>query len=60
MCRPNVRPARCNCFVAMQDKIVSYRYLYMGKARHFKTFPQATYQQINFSLDLFLQLYFKI
>ena len=32
----------------------------MGKARHFKTFPQATYQKINFSLDLFLQLYFEI
>ena len=33
---------------------------HMGKARDFKTFPQATYQKINFSLDLFLQLYFKI
>ena len=32
----------------------------MGKARHFKTIPQATYQEINFSPDLFLQLYFKI
>ena len=31
----------------------------MGKARDFKTFPQATYQKINFSLDLFLQLFFK-
>ena len=27
---------------------------HMGKARHFKTFPQATHQKINF----FLQLYF--
>ena len=35
-------------------------FLYMGKARHFKTFPRATYQKFNFSLDLFLQLYFKI
>ena len=35
-------------------------HLYMGKARDFKTFPQATYQKINFSLDLFLQRYFKI
>ena len=25
---------------------------YMGKARDFKTFPQATYEKINFSLDL--------
>ena len=33
---------------------------YMGKARDFKTFPQATYKKIYFSLDLFLQLYFKI
>ena len=32
----------------------------MGKARDFKTFPQATYQKTNFSLDLFLQPYFKI
>ena len=32
----------------------------MDKARDFKTFPQATYPKINFSLDLFLQLYFKI
>ena len=32
----------------------------MGKARHFKTFPQATYQKINFSLDLFLQPNLKI
>ena len=32
----------------------------MGKARHFKTFPQVTYQKIDFSLDPFLQLYFKI
>ena len=34
--------------------------VYMGKARHFKTFAHATYKKINFSLDLFLQLYFKI
>ena len=33
---------------------------HMCKARHLKTFPQATYQKINFSLDHFLQLYFKI
>ena len=34
--------------------------MYMGKARDFKTFPRTTYQKIKFSLDLFLQLYFKI
>ena len=32
----------------------------MGKARHFKTFPEARYKTINFSLDLFLQIYYKI
>ena len=33
---------------------------HMGKGRHFKTFPQATYKKINLSLCLFLQFYFKI
>ena len=32
----------------------------MGKVRDFKTLPQPTYRKITFSLDLFLQLYFKI
>ena len=32
---------------------------YLGKARHFTTFPQATYQNINFSLDLFCNFIFK-
>ena len=33
----------------------------MGKTGHFKTVPQAQYiKKINFSLDPFLQLYFKI
>ena len=31
-----------------------------GQSPPLKTFPQATYQKINFSLDHFLQLYFKI
>ena len=37
-----------------------YKITHKGKARHFKTFPQAAYKKINFSLDLFLQLYFQI
>ena len=30
----------------------------MCKVRDFKTFPQDTYQKLNSTLDLFLQLYF--
>ena len=54
-----------HCFLISNDLNCSGinmlpRIYHMGKASHFKTFPQTTYQKTNFSLDLFFQLYFKI
>ena len=46
--------------VCLSDALCNRQSMDMGKARHLKTFPQATYQKIYFSLDLFLQFYFKI